>query len=438
MQNAQSVVLVGRMNVGKSTLFNRLSTNVKSLTLDYAGVTRDFLKDIVTWHGSSFELIDSGGITTKISQEAILKKVRESVIHLIEAAGVVILVADATVGLLPEDREIARLLHKLKKRVIVAVNKVDSLQAGENVHEFNQLGFSAVIPLSAEHGTGIAQLLDVIIEQLPAKTAEQQKPAYRVVLLGRPNVGKSSLMNALLEVERSIVSELPGTTREAVSEYVNFYKETLELTDTAGVRRKRAIGGKLEPLMVKSSMAALKKADIVVLLIDAHEHTLVDQDLKLAFYAFSEQYKALILLINKQDLLTEFNQEELERRFDYYKHLIKKIPILQISCKTGKNVGKVLPLIKKVWERANQEFSDVELTRLLKDLLVRKPQYHQSKLLMVYKVKQIGRAPLTLLLEVNEPLWFGESQLSFLENELRSHYDLKGIPIKFIAKKSVS
>jgi GTP-binding protein len=408
---------------------------VKSLTLDYAGVTRDFIKDTVTWQSRTFDLIDSGGITASWSKDPILQKVREAVINLIEQAGLILFVCDGTTGILPEDRAIARLLHKLGKPVILVVNKMDKRRAQEQLYEFERLGFSPIIPVSAEHGTGIHELLDVIVRLLPVQTVSPVEPAYKVVLLGRPNVGKSSLLNALVQEERSIVSDVPGTTREAVSERINFYKETIELTDTAGIRRKRAVSGKLEPLMVKSSMQALKDADIVLLLIDAHEHSLVDQDLKLAFYAFAHQYKSLILLVNKSDLLTEINLQDLERRFDYYKHLIKKIPVLFISAKTGKNIGKILPLIKKVWERSQQQFDSVAITKLFKAELIKKPLYHKTQPLLVYRAEQVTRSPITIVMEVNEPLWFQESQQAFFENILRSNYNLIGVPVKFIFRK---
>lgn len=245
-------------------------------------------------------------------------------------------------------------------------------------------------------------------------------------------------MNALLQEERLIVSAIPGTTREAISESIMFYKEAIELTDTPGVRRKRSVTGDIEPLMVKSSFHALKEADIIVLLIDGSAHALVDQELKLAFYAFTEHYKALILLINKQDLMTELSKEDLARSFDCYKHLIKLIAVEYISCKTGKNVGRVLPLIQKIWERYSQKLDDESLSMLFFTALQKKPLYHKTQLLRIYTVKQLRTAPITILLRVNEPDWFGPAQLRFFENIMRSEYDMQGTPVKFVLKKGTA
>jgi GTPase len=440
MSSKASVVIVGRMNVGKSTLFNRISLRVKSITLDYEGVTRDYIKEEVMWKGIPFDLIDSGGIHLRKSQDELFEKVRKKVLALVEDADVIIFMVDGTVGLIPEDREIATYLHKTGKPVVLAINKIDSKQAQEFRYEFDQLGFDKSVELSAEHGRGVEDLLDDVLSLMPLQVShkEAEEPSFRVMLLGKPNVGKSSLMNALLKEERSLVSAEAGTTREAFSEEIMFYKEAIQITDTPGIRRKRAVsgGGELEPLMVQSAFHALKKSHIILLLIDGSSHTMVDQELKLAFYAFTEQYKACILVINKSDLITEQSAKDLERCFEMYQHLMKKISVINISCKTDKNVGKVLPLIQKVWERYSQKLDDTALTKLFKEKLAKKPLYAKTKLLHVYKVKQIRTAPITIELRVNEPLWFGDSQLNFFENLLRSEYDMVGVPVKFTVKKS--
>ena len=438
MKSVGSVVIVGRMNVGKSTLFNRISRDVKSITLDYEGVTRDFIKEEVDWKGRRFELIDSGGIHLRKSQDILFEKVRVKVLELVEKAQLIVFMVDGTVGILPEDREIATYLHKTGKPILLAINKIDSKSAQEHLLEFERLGFKYTVSVSAEHARGIEDFLDMVIGLLPEKPTQtaEIEPSFRVLLLGKPNVGKSSLMNALLKEERSLVSEIPGTTREPISEQIMFYKEMIQLTDTPGIRRKRAVGGELEPLMVKSAFHALKKSHLIVLLIDGSSHTLVDQELKLAFYAFAEQHKGLILLINKQDLITEVSKQDLERSFEYYNFLLKKIPVVQISCKTGKNVGKIMTLIEEVWQRYSQTFDDAVLTKLFIGSLAKKPLYHKTQLLRIISVKQIRKAPPTIELRVNEPAWFGESQLTFFENLLRSEYAMTGVPVKFIVKKN--
>lgn len=242
-------------------------------------------------------------------------------------------------------------------------------------------------------------------------------------------------MNLLLESERSIVAQEPGTTREPITEQLRFYQETIQLTDTAGIRRKRGVTEELETMMVKTSFKAVERADIVLLMIDGSEAQLSDQVLKLAFYVF-ENNKALIFLFNKEDITTDENRADLEHEFEKYEFFLKKIPKLYISCKTGKNIGKIIPLVTHVWERYNQTFSDQKITEIFKNALAKTPLYHKESLLILRKAKQIKTAPLIFLLIVNEPAWFGQSQLAFFENVLRKHVDLIGVPVKFIPRKS--
>jgi GTP-binding protein len=437
MSHVAQVVIVGRVNVGKSTLFNRLSQRVKSITLDFEGVTRDYLREEIVWRDTRFDLIDSGGIHLRKSQDSLFEKVRKQVLQLVERADVIIFMVDGTVGVLQEDHELSRYIHKLGKPSILIINKMDSKRAQEQEFEFAQLGFAHQVGISAEHGKGIPELLDLVMDILPKNISHKpaKKSAFRVMLLGKPNVGKSSLMNALLEEDRALVSEIPGTTREAFSEQITFYKEIIGITDTPGIRRQSAVKGDLEPLMVKSAFNAMRSSHIILLLIDGSSDTLVDQELKLAFYVFQDQSKALVLLINKDDLVTEQSKASLERSMDYYKHLIDIIPVLHISCKTGKNIGRVLPLVQKLWERTSQTFDPGALQRLCISGLLKKPLYAKQKPLILYKVRQVHVAPIIIELVVNESRWFGPSQLKFFENLIRSEYDMQGVPMKFIVKK---
>ncbi len=429
------VVIVGRTNVGKSTLFNRLSVDVKAITLDQAGVTRDFLRDTVCWQDTCFELIDTGGVSLRKTTDPLLTKVRNRVISLLESADVILFVCDGKSGVIPEDREISKLLHKLEKPVVLVVNKIDAKVAQEQLYEFEVLGHKP-FAVSAQHGIGIADLFEAFIHLLPApKKVVEAEPLFKVVLLGKPNVGKSSLLNLLIGEERAIVSETPGTTREALIERIKFYKEDIQLTDTPGVRRKRAVKEPLEDLMVQSAMRALKDTDIVLLLIDASQGRMFDQELKLAFYAFEDKYKALILLFNKSDLLDEFTKEQLEFSLEKYKHFIKKLVILQISCKTEKNVGRILPLLKEVWQLYSQWFDDDDLSQLFLEALQKKPLYHQQRRLLFYHARQVKTGPITIVLRVNEPAWFGSSQLGFFDNILRKKHNLRGVPVRFITRK---
>ncbi len=435
MANYSHVVVVGRTNVGKSTLFNRLSPKVKSIAFDQPGVTRDSLIDMVTWKEFTFRLVDTGGVSLRTSQDPIFEQVRLRALAQLQKAQVVLFVCDGTVGVLQEDREIAKLLHKNGVPVILAVNKIDTRQAQERLFEFETFGMSVVVPISAQHGTGIIELLDAVVAHIDVRASDDlEEKICRIVLLGKPNVGKSSLMNYLVKHERSIVSAEPGTTRESISETIQFHKADVQITDTAGIRRKRTVSDPLETLMVKSSFRAVEQADVILLLIDASSGTVADQELKLAFYVL-EQHKALIILFNKHDLLQGYAQHDMDHRLVEYKHLMKKVPALSISCKTEKNLGRIMPVVHDVYKRHGQRFSDDELTMHIKDALQHKPLYHNTCMLVVRKVKQVATCPITFLLIVNEPSWFGPSQLSYFENSLRKKYDLLGVPIRFFVRK---
>ncbi len=435
MRQGFKVVIIGRTNVGKSTLFNRLSTSVKSMTLNYEGVTRDFVSDIVEWKNARFELIDTGGIDFKKGLDFLTEAIRERAIQVLKDANLVLFVCDGAVGVTAEDQSLARFVHKLNTPTILVMNKVDSKHTQEHVDEFYRLGFKNTLELSAEHGIGIAELLDLILAMLPEDLPElPPAPLYKVVLIGKPNVGKSSLMNLLVNKDRSLVADIPGTTREAISDNVVFHKETIKVTDTAGLRRKSSIDEGIEQLMVKSSLTAIKESDIVLLLIDGHDPQLSQQELKLLAYSFDEN-KAVIVLRNKEDLIDDEIQAQWKFDIAPYEYILKKVEMLTISCKTGHNIGKILPLIQEVWERFCMHFSATDVTIVLKEALDRTPLYHNQQRLKLFSAKQIGTKPPLVRLNVNEPLWFGPSQKSFFENILRKEFNLKGIPVVFAVRK---
>lgn len=441
MSSTQPVVaLVGRTNVGKSTLFNRLSEHVKSLTFDAPGVTRDIIRDVIGWQGHSFELIDTGGIELRRSSDPIAAQAQAYAINAIEQADLILFVVDGTIGLLPQDREIAQFLHRLQKPVAVIINKIDRKQAAENLYEFNNLGFSVLLPVSAQHGKGIDDLLSWVVENVPVKKDEPvtQDYAFKIAVLGKPNVGKSSLVNALIQKERFIVADQPGTTREAIGERVRFYQEDIMVTDTPGVRRKRAVDEPLEGLMVQSSLRAVDEADIILLVIDASQGVIVDQELKLAFYVFNQKHKALCILFNKQDIASDVMRADLARSLEPYDYLINKIVTFDISTKTGKNIGKIMPAVHQLWQRHSQQFSDDELTMTLKSAITRTPLFKSRQQLMVKNAHQIKTAPITLMVRVNDERMFGDSERAFLERVMRDAFDLRGVPLVFIFKSAHS
>jgi len=435
MSKLSKVVIVGRVNVGKSTLFNRLSSDVKSITFDYPGVTRDFIKDDVCWQNKCFELIDTGGVSLKKTSDEILREVRQKALEVVKDSDIVLLVCDGKIGVVDEDRDISKLLHKLGKRVVLVANKIDSQLEEAKQYEFQKLGHKDIFSISAQHGRGIGELLDHIAEHIPeTKKIDVKEDICKIVLLGKPNVGKSSLLNTLLNQERAIVSDVPGTTREPIHEKIRFFKGDIQITDTAGVRRKRSVKEELETFMVKTSFKALKGANVVLLLVDASVGRLSDQELKLAFYAF-ENHKALIILFNKYDLISDELKEQWKFNLAPYKYFMKKVETMNISCKDGKNIGKVLKKVDAVWKRYSQTFSNEDLTLIFKEALQKKPLFHNTIPLAVRAVKQLATAPITLLIIANVPVWFGPSQLGFFDNILRKNFKLKGVPIKYLVRK---
>jgi len=439
MNNSNSmpvVAIVGRPNVGKSTLFNRISHDVKTLIFDEPGVTRDVIGDVIQIKDTQFMLYDTGGISMRVQKDPILEEVRQRALAMIERAVVVLFVCDGEVGLVPDDFELAKMLHKLGKKVLVLANKSDIKISESHLHEFARFGFP-VQAISATHGRGIDAVLNYIVSIVPPVSEHDlhEKERCRVAIIGKPNVGKSSLMNEMLKQDRVIVADKPGTTREAVSESITFYQEDIKLTDTPGMRRQRGVSEPLEQLMVKSALRAIDAAHVVVLVVDGSSGELSDQELKLAFYVFEEKHKSLIILFNKQDLVTDESKETLVQQKDMYKYLLDKVETLSISCKTGKNIGKVLPLINMVWQRSRAQFARDELTMFIKEALTRHPLYKGGQMLTFARAEQVRFTPITIELSVGNPSAWEATQLGYIENQLRKKYDLKGTSLVLIPKK---
>ncbi|KKP24822.1 MAG: GTPase Der [candidate division TM6 bacterium GW2011_GWF2_28_16] len=431
------VLIVGRTNVGKSTLFNRIAKDAQSLVLEQEGVTRDYITEVVTWKEKTFELIDTGGVSFKPEKDVILENVRLKVLDLLNQADLILFICDGKNGLTEHDRLVAKVLHKTKKPVFLILNKADNKLLQENAPQFFSLGMKDIIEISALHGTGVIDLLNKIITVIPEpKVIEtNNRETYKVTIIGKPNVGKSSLTNLLLQEDRTIVSPVAGTTREAITERTYIAQDLVTITDTAGVRKKSSVKEEIENLMVKSSLSAIRISNIILLVVDASEKQLSDQELKLLFYA-QEEKKALILIFNKTDLITPTERKELEYKLKEYNFILKKLPIIWISCLSKKNISKIHKQIEKLWTRLKQVFSDEEIDELIKTAFIKKPLFHKKNELKLYKIRQITDAKtLTFLLKVNRPEWFEETQLGFIENVLRKNYDLLGCPIKFIISK---
>ena len=436
MSKLVDIVLVGRTNVGKSTLFNRITHSKRSIVLDQEGVTRDCISEVATWNGITFNLVDTGGISLVKKQDYIATQIFNKVEKVVKNAAAVLFVCDVQSGITAEDQRIARRLHKLGCPVFVVVNKVENAETQMKVYEFERFGFKDIFPVSAQHAQGVGDLLDelvtIIRETKPEEDDKEITP--RITLVGKPNVGKSSLINRLLDDDFAIVSSQEGTTREALHKKIQFNKSSFELVDTAGIRRKKSVDEGLETMMVQNSLQAVRKAHLVLLMMDAEDSQLSSQVLKLSQYAY-ENGSALILLINKSDLFNDTIIEKLDLSMLEYDFIMKKIEVLKISCLDGKNVGKVLPLVEKVWDRYTQRFSESFLSDIFIQQLFKTPLYKNGKLLSFYRAKQIGTAPIRIELIVAHPQFFSAMQYAFFENVLRKKVDLKGVPIMFYAHR---
>ncbi len=432
------VVLFGRTNVGKSTIFNRISNGARSLVFDRPHVTRDPIQDYVEWNDKTYQLVDTGGVPLEKNAGVIDQAVRKQIDEILKTASLIVFVCDGAEGMTGDDRKLAQMARSSGVKTLLVINKVDTQEKEDAARaEFAEFGFKDIFPVSAIHGRGFATLLEQISANVPAlrKEIAQAEPEYRVAIIGKPNVGKSSLLNELTGFERSLVSNVPGTTREAVRSTVNLHQEPIELADTAGIRRQQAITDPLEHLMVKTSFKVLKDADLVVLVCDASEKRITDQELKLLFFAHRE-HKAIIMVINKVDLIDETDKEIFLHDLSRYEHLASKIPIIWTSCVTHKNIGKIREAIHALKQRCAQELDGVQINVAIKRHLEKIPFTYNGEEIRIYNVRPLKGTYPTLVVHTNHPEWVRPSHLAFFENTIRKQYDLLGCPVKFIIRGS--
>ena len=434
------VAIVGRPNVGKSTFFNRISGKKISIVEDIPGVTRDRITADAEWLGHEFTLIDTGGIDPN-SDDELLSQMREQAATAIELADVICFFADARDGLTEDDKEVANLLRKTRKPVLLVVNKVDYLGLNDNLYEFYELGLGDPIGISSVNMLGFGDLLDQIVSLLPEGDQSADAAAaipIQLAIVGRPNVGKSSLTNRLLGEKRTMVSEIAGTTRDAIdSYYADEDGVAFNIIDTAGIRRKRAIEEEsLERYSVLRSIAAIRRCDVALLLIDANDGV-TEQDTKIAGLIHDEG-KAVIVIVNKWDML--------EKETGTYEKYRKKVlddlkfmsyaPILFISAKSGQRVDTVLSKVKEVYETAGKRITTGILNDVLNDAVNDlQPPMQGGKRLKIYYATQGGTRPPSFVLFVNEEKLMQFSYQRYLENYFRKSFDFSGTPIRFILRE---
>ncbi len=434
------VAIVGRPNVGKSTLFNRLGQNRLAIEEKQSGVTRDRLYLKTQWLDRSFILIDTGGIILG-SGNKIEDNIRKQAEIAIEEADLILLIVDLRSGLTGMDMEVAGMLRKTNKPVTIVANKADTPDLYHQGGELYALGFGEPVLVSAAHGLNTGELLDNIVEKLPEpsselKELEESEDVIKTAIAGRPNVGKSSLINVFLEEDRMIVTDIPGTTRDAVDSYLHMGEDKYLFIDTAGIRRKSRVSDSVEYYSVLRSFRAMEKADVVILVIDAVE-MVTDQDKRIAGYA-QENGKGIIIAVNKWDLIKKENKTVKEFTQKVRKELtfLQYAPVIFVSAKTKQRVFKILDLIKKVAENRKRRIATGLLNNLIREVVaINPPPSFKGKALKIYYVTQVKENPPTFLLFVNDPELLHFSYKRYLENRIREAFDFEGAPIRIITRK---
>lgn len=429
------VAIVGRANVGKSTLFNRIIGERISITDDKPGITRDRIYAKASWLGKEFSLIDTGGI--EIKDAPFLVEIKEQAEIAINEADVIVFLTDCRNGITVEDEEVAKMLYKCNKPIILAVNKVDDQKFIDMLYEFYALGLGEPIAVSSAHGIGIGDLLDKIIENFPEeKVDDYPEDAIKMCLIGCPNVGKSSLANTLIGNNRSIVSDVAGTTRDSVDTIFKRDGRDYVVIDTAGIRKRGKIYENAEKYSVLRAVSAIERSNVAIFLLDA-EKGIIEQDAHVA--AYIEEYgRAGIICVNKWDAIEKDNNtmnKWIDKIHDEFKFL-KYAPICFISAKDNKRVQTIFPEIIKAYENHRRRLSTSVLNDVLADAVAMNPPvvYNKGKAKFYYAT-QMGIEPPTFLLFVNDPNYVHFSYLRYLENCFREAFDFAGTPIKLFLRK---
>lgn len=426
--------IVGRPNVGKSTIFNRMIGERKSIVEDTPGVTRDRIYGKVEWLTQEFRLIDTGGI--QLADQPFQEEIRMQVEIAVDEADVIIFVVNGREGLTNDDEYIARMLQRSEKPVILAVNKVDNAEMQANIYEFYNLGIGDPTAVSGIHGIGIGDILDEVIRSFPKKKINDYEGMTKFCLIGRPNVGKSSLVNTLLNEDRSIVSQIEGTTRDAIDTAFQRDGKEYVVIDTAGIRKRGKVYESIEKYSVLRAMSAIERSDVVLVVLDG-ETGIREQDKHVAGYAH-EAGKGVILVYNKWDAVEKDEQtmnqitKKLRQEFIYLDYA----PILFVSAKSGQRVNALLPLIDEVHDYALLRIQTNILNEVIMDAqLMTPPPTHKGQRLKIYYTSQVAVAPPTIVLFVNDPSLLHFSYQRYLENRLREAFGFTGTTLRIIARE---
>lgn len=448
MTTTPIVALVGRPNVGKSTLFNRIVGQRLAIVEDVPGTTRDRLYADAEWSGRSFTLVDTGGIelvegidrqaqrgaeALGVASADFRREIRQQAEAAIAEADVIVFLVDAKEGITAGDLDVAEVLRRSAKPTILAANKADNVDRRLGAVEFFELGLGEPLAISALHGLGTGDLLDAIVERIPAVPEEEEQAGLKIAIVGRPNVGKSSLLNALLGAERAIVSDIPGTTRDAIDTQLLWQGEPVVLIDTAGIRRRGRIEPGIEKYSVMRALRAVQRADVVALLLDATQGVTA-QDSHVAGYVLDE-WKSILIVVNKWDLVEKDSYTTVQ----FTQHIRNELkfldfaPVLFVSAKTRQRVNRIIPLAQKIYKERNTRIPTAELNRLVQNALMQHQLPSKSgRRLKFYYATQAEVAPPTFVLFVNDAELVHFTYQRFLENRIREQFSFEGTPIKLV------
>ena len=429
-----TVAIVGRPNVGKSTVFNRMLQERVSIVEDTPGVTRDRIYGDCSWLSKTYRLIDTGGI--QIEDVPFQKEINAQVEIAIDEADVIVFIVDGKSGLTSDDEYIARLLRKSNKPIILAVNKIDDISKINDIYEYYNLGIGDPMPVSGVHGIGIGDLLDKVAELMPEQSYEEYDGMIKFAIIGRPNVGKSSLTNSFLKQDRVIVSDIEGTTRDAIDTVFEANGKSYVAIDTAGIRKRGKIYENVEKYSVLRAKAAIERADLALVLLDGSTG-IIEQDKHVAGLAH-EAKKGVIIVYNKWDLIDKDDKtmvnitNEIRKQFVYLDYA----PIAFVSAKLGKRVNTLLPLIDMVYDNLNLRIKTNVLNEVILDAQMANPaKPHNGKKLKIYYASQVSSAPCVIVLFVNDPELMHFSYERYIENKLREAFGFEGVPIQIICRK---
>ncbi len=435
------IAIVGRPNVGKSTLFNRITGKRKAIVEDIPGLTRDRLYGEAVWSDKSFFVIDTGGFQpapdagTAPLQKGILEEVKKQAVAALEEADIVIMLMDAKTGLMPPDVELGSILRRYNKKIFYVVNKVDGQKAENTLYDYYSMGVE-LFPVSAKTGYGIDELMEKIVSLIPVDEEKDSVQYPVIAIVGRPNVGKSTLVNSLLGKERMIVSPLSGTTRDSVDSICTYYKKKYLIIDTAGVRRKGQMAETFEKYSFLRTLKNIESCDVALILLDA-VHGVVEMDQKIAGVVY-ETGKGCILLLNKWDLVDKnlLSLKGIEKRVYEKLWFMRYAPILTISAMNRQRVTKIFPLIDEIAAESSRTISTHELnTFLKKSLSMRQPPVYKGKKTKLFYITQTGIKPPQFIIFANNKEGITEGYIRFLEKQLRESFSFKGVPVRIYIRR---